>query len=128
MRGCLAIVLLPIVLMLGMILPRFFIQDGVERYGGDRNTIARAALDESDVRFGWPERYLVTADRVTDTNTCPYYIRKYGSVTVEFSADVQLYTIFGLPHGELRIKCGASSVPFIPTSRANQALHRALNL
>ena len=120
--------LLPVVLVLGAVLPRYFIQDGVARYGGNKNTIARAALHESDVRFGWPESWLVTADRVTDANTCPYYIRKYDDVTAEFSADVQLYTMFGLPHGELRIRCGVSSVPFVPAGHANQTLHRVLNI
>jgi hypothetical protein len=100
-----------------MVLPRYFIEDGVARYEGNEKLIARAALQESDVRFHGLRYWLVTADRVTYANTCPNWRSKYTDVLDEYSADVQLYTIFGLPYGELRIRCEASAIPFIPESQ-----------
>ena len=128
MRGCLAVILLLVVLASGMFLPRFLIGESAARYAGDRNMVACAALEESDVRFAWPRSWLVTADRVTSAEICPKYVRRYDDVLAEYSADVQLYTVFGLPHGELRIRCGASSIPFVPAGRANRALHEALDV
>ncbi|HET7272064.1 MAG TPA: hypothetical protein VFI90_13385 [Rubrobacter sp.] len=84
--------------VLGMVLSRFIIGDGVDRYGGIEKKIAHDQLLYTQAFFaGEPYSQLtITAQRVISVRTCPQH------------GEVQVYTIFGIPHGELRFQCTGS--------------------
>ena len=108
MRGCLDTALLLGVLVLGMVLPRFIIGDGVDRYEGNEKKIAHEKLLYIGAFFaGEPYSQLtLTAQRVTRVRKCPQ------------PGEVQLFTIFGIPYGELRFQCTGSDIIRCPTAGA----------
>lgn len=119
MRGCLITVLVLVVLVLGMILPRFVIGDGVGLYEGNYRKLAQQALLETDVFFaGEPtSQLLITAKRVMKVGTCTAY-PPGDSPPYYFQGEVQLYTIFGIPYGELRFQCEGTEIIGCPQNTA----------
>jgi hypothetical protein len=91
-----------------MVLPRFIIGDGVGRYEGNEKKMGRDMLLYTGAFFaGEPHTQLtLTAQRVIRVRKCPR------------PGVVQLYTIFGIPRGELRFPCTGSDIIRCPAAGA----------
>jgi hypothetical protein len=96
------------VLTLGMVLPRFIIGDGVDQYEGNEKNVAQEMLLYTGVFFaGEPYSQLaITARRVSRVRMCPR------------PGEVRIYTIFGIPYGELRFQCTGSDIIRCPAAGA----------
>lgn len=95
-------------LVLGAILPQWFIGAGMDRYRGEQRDFAEYALLSAKAGDGWDLVPLVWAGRVTEVNTasaagtCGYV----ADVVGRHSAEVELYSLFGIPYGRASVDCG----------------------
>ncbi len=125
MRGYLIIVVLlvasVIVLFLGMVIPRFIIGNGVDQCEGSKRELAEQALVYPDAFFaGEPTSQLaIAAKRVARIGTCRRYPPNVSDKLFDaFQGEVKLYTIFGIPYGELRFQCEGSEIIRCPQNTA----------
>jgi hypothetical protein len=121
MRGFPTVVLLLVVVtVLGMVLPRFIIGTGVNLYEGDYKKLAQQAISETDIFFaGSPDVLLITAKRVMKVGTCTAYPPDFDNTSyVALQGEVQLYTIFGIPYGELIFQCEGTEIILCPQNTA----------
>ena len=118
MRGCLTITLILAVLVLGMALPHFVLGDGIQQYEGDKREMAKTAMLQTQAFFaGEPGSQLtITAMRVSRVEKCPR--SDPDNRELWLSAEVQLHTIFGIPHGELRFQRGGTEIIRCPLNTA----------
>lgn len=104
----LVLLLLPALLMLSIFSPRFFIDNGVEDFGSANEELASQALLQSDMFFnGEPTALIVSAKRVSSVKRCPDTPSRPRPFMFPVSAEVQLYTAFGVPFTKLKVQCGS---------------------
>lgn len=121
MRGCLTtILLLLVVLVLGIVLPSYVIGDGVNLYEGGYRELAEDALLQTEIFFaGDPATAFITAERVMKVGVCGHYQPEVGDRPHSWiQGEVQLYTIFGIPYGELRFQCTGTDQILCPQAGA----------
>ncbi len=120
MRGCLTIVLLLVLLVLGMVLPRFLIGDGVNLYKGGYRELAEDALLQTEIFFaGDHAGAIITAKRVMKVGMCGHYPPEVGDRPHSWiQGEVQLYTIFGIPYGQVRFQCEGTEQILCPQAGA----------
>lgn len=107
MRAFLIVVVLLAVPVLGMVLPRFIIGDDVSQYEGDERKMAEQALTEAQIFYAGDAKGLhLSVMHVSRVGTCREYPPDFDKPWFPVTAEVQLYTIFGIPDGELRMRCG----------------------
>ena len=121
MKGCLVTAAaLPILFMVGAVLPPWLIGTGLEDVEGQQKLMARDGFFyvaqyygdgflEYDDYIGPP---FVLGWRLEDVEECPGAPSRketeggsYGAA-VGASATVEAYTLFGIPWGEVRVNCG----------------------
>lgn len=113
--------LLLVVLVLGMVLPRFVTGTGVDRYQSDKRQLAEQALTNADVYFAGepPNQIALTAQRVATIGTCRRHPSDMGDGAFDaLQGEVLLYTIFGIPYGTLRFQCEGSQIIRCPHNTA----------
>lgn len=112
--------LLLVVLVLGMVLPRFVIGDGVSLYEGGYRELAEDALLQTDTFFaGDHASAFITAKRVMKVGMCGHYPPEVGDRPHSWiQGEVQLYTFFGIPYGELRFQCEGTEQILCPQATA----------
>ena len=128
MRGCLTTsLLLLVVFVLGMVLPRFLIGDGVNLYEGGYRKLAEQALSDTEAfHAGDPAAAFITAKRVMKVGMCSQnppnfdsrYPPNFDSRHYWIQGEVRLYTIFGIPRGELRFQCEGTDIISCPPAGA----------
>ena len=99
----------PLVWELGVDLPQRRTESGVEDFKGVEKEMARAALDKVYLNTHGTASFMV-AERMTRVEKCPGTPigREYDemlSFLVGFSAEVQPYTLFGIPQRKIEISC-----------------------
>lgn len=89
-----------ILFLAGRFVPALFISSGVENFSGDEKLVARDAILEANFLTRKIERILVSAKKVTnisDDSSCKI-------------VNVKLYTLFGLPYGNVKVGCEDASI------------------
>lgn len=98
--------------MLGATLPQQLIGTGADGYRGERREFAEYALAMAKAGEGWNLVPLVWAGRVTEVDTvstgggCGYAYDVVG----RYSAEVELYSMFGVPYGRASVGCGDPAI------------------
>lgn len=112
LRFCLAVLAVGVpTLVLGATLPQQLIGTGADEYRGEQRDFAEYALAVAKAGEGWDLGPLVWAGRVTEVNTvstggrCGYA----ADVVGRYSAEVKLYSLFGVPYGRASVGCGDRS-------------------
>jgi hypothetical protein len=120
MRGWLVAGMLLAVPVLGMVLPHFIIGDGVNLYEGGYRELAEDALLQTEIFFaGDHAAATITAKRVMKVGMCGHYPPEVGDRPHSWiQGEVQLYTIFGIPYGELRFQCEGTEQILCPQAGA----------
>lgn len=91
------------VVLLGFVLPQRFVGTGVEEYEGKEKGLAREAISVAEAQFmGTSDHWYVTAARVSAVGSCS---GPPDPDSVNFSAAVDLYTVFGVPYGTAEMSC-----------------------
>ncbi|OGC51592.1 hypothetical protein A2982_01270 [candidate division WWE3 bacterium RIFCSPLOWO2_01_FULL_39_13] len=109
------IILLVTFIVLGYILPPKLISDGAEQFNNEEWKFAKYALNESGLMLGGSlEPLFITAYKVTTVKKISNEPRKCGLwpsgeedayIYGDYQATVRLYSYYGIPYGELAIKC-----------------------
>lgn len=117
LRICLAVLAVGVpTLMLGATLPQQFIGTGADVYRGEQREFAGYALARAKAGEGWNLVPLVWAGRVTEVRTfsakgsCGYS----PDIVGRHKAEVELYSLFGVPYGRASVDCGDSTIMAYP--------------
>jgi hypothetical protein len=106
--------LLVFVLVFGVALPHLLIGSGVEHFEGIEKQMAEGALDNISTHYGTGLDYTgppLTIDwRVKSVEKCPgmpsgYRFERLVEMGGGKRAEVEAYTLFGIPRGEVLLSC-----------------------
>ena len=116
-EGCLAtltaLVALPVVgWWLGVTLPAYLIESGTEHREGLEKRMAEGAVGNVELHWGltFDSMTFMVEKRVTSVRKCPgtpsgEEFEEMVSMLGGYSAEVRLYTLFGIPYGTAEIHC-----------------------
>jgi len=117
LRFCLAVLAVGVpTLVLSATLPQQFIGTGADVYRGEQREFAEYALATAKGGEGWNLVPLVWAGRVTEVKT----ISTKGScgynpdIVGRHEAEVELYSLFGVPYGKASVDCDAPTITAYP--------------